>query len=625
MKKHITIGLAGHIDHGKTSLTKALTNVDTDTLKEEKQRAISIELGFAPYKQTETQSISIIDVPGHEKFIKKMIAGVSGIDCVILTVAADEGVMPQTKEHLAILQYLGIPAGMVAITKCDRVDKEFLEIVKEEIRLELEGTIFEGVPLYEVDSLSKRGIPELKEAIERYADNAVPKGAGGEFRLPIDQVFTVKGQGTIVRGTVNEGHLREGEDLYILPSGKKTKARQLQVHHSSVPELLAGQRGAVNLAGVDRHEVKRGDVLVGSKHMATTDCLDVSLSFASELSHAVKQRMPIACYIGTSEVLGRIVFFDRNELGDKREDILCQLRLEQPVVAKRGDRVIIRRPSPQETIGGGWVIDPYGEKYKYGEETIAALAKKRESNNSERVSLVLRKQRALTAEELSLYTSVPIDEINQIIEESESICAVNPELFMHSQAIEEGTADIVVLLEGYHRKHPMKPGMPKAELLQKLESQFHPVVSDFLLKNGKDDKWTITEQHVAQQGFLPSVPDSWAKKAENMLGEIRRDGVAVTYFGVYAKRQHIPDSIASELKAFWQEQGLLEHLAGDYYIHRSSFTEALEKLRKGTAIKFTVTEAKDILGLSRKYMIPFLEKLDEKQIACREGDFRTWL
>ena len=326
-KRYFTIGMAGHIDHGKTSLTKALTNVDTDRLKEEKERQISIELGFAPLYEDDEIQISVIDVPGHERFIRQMIAGVAGIDLVVLVVAADEGVMPQTREHLDILKFLGVKNGLVAISKIDRVDEEFIELVKDDILEELTGSVFEGAPFVLVDSLSKKGIDELKDLIIKTLKEQEMRDAKGAFRLPIDQVFTVKGQGTVVRGTVYEGTVEEGQTLKIMPEGLEVKARQIQVHHKQAQKAYAGQRTAINLSGVSKEDLERGDVLVSSEHFIVTKTVDVAIRVVEDLDHMVKQRMPIKLHIGTTEVMGRIVFFDRNELKEENGEILCQLRL----------------------------------------------------------------------------------------------------------------------------------------------------------------------------------------------------------------------------------------------------------------------------------------------------------
>ena len=392
--------MAGHIDHGKTSLTKALTNVDTDRLKEEKERQISIELGFAPLYEDEEIQISVIDVPGHERFIRQMIAGVAGIDLVVLVVAGDEGVMPQTREHLDILGFLGIRNGIVAITKIDRVDEEFVDLVKDDIFEELQGTVFENSPFVLVDSLSMKGIDELKNLIVDTLKEQEMRDVKGAFRLPIDQVFTVKGQGTVVRGTVYEGSVEEGQTLMIMPKGIEVRGRQLQVHHKPAKKAFAGQRVAINLSNVTKEDLERGDVVVSSEHFNVTRTIDVAIRVVEDLDYMVKQRMPIKCHIGTAEVMGRIVFFDRNDLKEENGEILCQLRLEHEIVTKRGDRFIIRRPSPQETIGGGWVIDPRGEKYRFGVQTIEELEKKKVGTPKERMIAALTEGKSLILSEL---------------------------------------------------------------------------------------------------------------------------------------------------------------------------------------------------------------------------------
>ena len=415
--RNYTIGMAGHIDHGKTSLTKALTNVDTDRLKEEKERNISIELGYAPLKIDDELHVSIIDVPGHERFIRQMIAGVAGIDLVILVIAADEGVMPQTKEHLEILSFLGIEKGIIAISKIDRVDEELLELVQEDIRENLEGTVFESAPFVLVDSLSKKGLEELKQEIKKELEHMEMRDARGPFRLPIDQVFTVQGQGTIVRGTVYEGIVEKGSSLQVLPQGIPVKVRQIQVHHEQTEAAKAGQRAALNLGGISKHEIARGDVLVSSEHFLVTDTLDITTKFVSDLASPVKQRAPIKLHTGTTEVMGKIVFFDRNEVVEEENEVVCQLRLDHPIVCKRGDRFILRRPTPVETIGGGWIIDPKGSKYRFGEDTVNMLMQKKEGTPNERVLSILKEKALMTFEALLKFSSMDKDELTAILDE----------------------------------------------------------------------------------------------------------------------------------------------------------------------------------------------------------------
>jgi selenocysteine-specific elongation factor len=623
-KRYFTIGMAGHIDHGKTSLTKALTNVDTDRLKEEKERQISIELGFAPLYEDQEIQISVIDVPGHERFIRQMIAGVAGIDLVILVVAADEGVMPQTKEHLDILSFLGIKNGVVAITKIDRVEEEFIELVKDDILGELQDTVFENSPFVLVDSLSKKGIEDLKGLIIDTLKEQATRDSKGAFRLPIDQVFTVKGQGTVVRGTVYEGTVEEGQLLKIMPKGTEVRARQLQVHHQPAVKAYAGQRAAINLSGVSKEDLERGDVLVSSEHFIVTHTIDVALRVVEDLDYMVKQRMPIKLHIGTTEVMGRIVFFDRNELKEENGEILCQLRLEDEIVTKRGDRFIVRRPSPQETIGGGWVIDPRGNKYRFGEKTIEELEKKKVGTPTERITAALFEEKSLTLQELIKRTSLDEETVKSHLREEIFQC-FNGKQYTHQELINKIEDEIVDRLGQFHEEHSMKQGLNKAELLQTMITRYPKELLEFVIEN------SISKGHLSRKGqfvyqaqFKPYVPKNWEKRVENLLIEMKKDGLKTQYLSDYFKNAGIPDSLIHDLKKFLEEQEWIISLDDQYFYYGEVFSNAVTLLKKGTSLEFEVGEAKEILGLSRKYMIPFLERLDVKGLTKRVENKRVW-
>ena len=623
-KRYFTIGMAGHIDHGKTSLTKALTNVDTDRLKEEKERQISIELGFAPLYEDNEIQISVIDVPGHERFIRQMIAGVAGIDLVVLVVAADEGVMPQTREHLDILKFLGVKNGVVAISKIDRVDEEFIELVKDDILEELTGTVFEDAPFVLVDSLSKKGIEEIKELIRKLLMDQEMRDAKGAFRLPIDQVFTVKGQGTVVRGTVYEGTVEEGQALKIMPKGIEVRARQIQVHHKQAVKAYAGQRTAINLSNVSKEDLERGDVLVSSEHFIVTKTVDVAIRMVEDLEHMVKQRMPIKLHIGTAEVMGRIVFFDRNEIKEENGEILCQLRLEEEILTKRGDRFILRRPSPQETIGGGWVIDPRGNKYRFGNQTIEELEKKKVGTPKERITAALIEAKSLPLNELIKRTALDEETLTEHLTDADFVLYNRKEytlqLLIHS--IEE---DIFDRLQEFHQAHSMKTGVNKAELLHTLQSRFPKTLLEFVVENGiTNGIFKRKEQFVSLSSFVPHVPKSWEKRTENLLLELKRDGLKVRYLKDYFSTAGIPEMLEFDLKRFLEDQELIVLLDEQFAYYGEVFREAVGKLRSQTGSEFEVGDAKDILDLSRKYMIPFLERLDVKGFTKRVENKRVW-
>ncbi|WP_084374940.1 selenocysteine-specific translation elongation factor [Neobacillus soli] len=623
-KRYFTIGMAGHIDHGKTSLTKALTNVDTDRLKEEKERQISIELGFAPLYEDNEIQISVIDVPGHERFIRQMIAGVAGIDLVVLVVAADEGVMPQTREHLDILKFLGVKKGLVAISKIDRVDEEFIELVKDDILAELTGTVFEDAPFVLVDSLSKKGIDEIKELIIQTLKEQEMRDAKGAFRLPIDQVFTVKGQGTVVRGTVYEGTVEEGQMLKIMPKGLEVRARQIQVHHQSAQKAYAGQRTAINLSGVSKEDLERGEVLVSSEHFIVTKTVDVAIRVVDDLEHMVKQRMPIKLHIGTTEVMGRIVFFDRNELTEENGEILCQLRLEEEILTKRGDRFILRRPSPQETIGGGWVIDPRGNKYRFGNQTIEELEKKKVGSPKERINAALIEAKSLPLHELIKRTSLDEAALTAHLAAEEFVLYNGKEytLQLLINSIEE---DIFDRLQEFHHAHSMKAGINKAELLQTIKKGFPKSLLDFVVEKGiTNGVFKRKEQFVSLASFGPHVPKNWAKRTENMLEELRMDGLKVRNMKDYFLNAGIPDNLGADLKRFLEDQRLIVQLDEQFAYHGDVFTAAVDKLRNQTDSGFEVGAAKEVLELSRKYMIPFLERLDALGFTKRVENKRIW-
>ncbi|PSL40200.1 selenocysteine-specific translation elongation factor SelB [Planomicrobium soli] len=625
---YFTIGMAGHIDHGKTTLTKALTNVDTDRLKEEKERGISIELGYAPLKTENGAHVSIVDVPGHERFIRQMIAGVAGIDLVVLVVAADEGVMPQTEEHLEILQFLGIEQCIVAITKIDRVDEVMLELVTEDIRERLEGTIFDGAPYVLVDSVSGKGIEELKKTIFNQLKNVKFRDAYGSFRLPIDQVFTVQGQGTVVRGTIYEGVVQKGSQLTLLPKGHKVKARQLQVHHEEQEQARAGQRTAINLGGVDKDEISRGDVLVASDHFLVTDTIDVALQLINETFSPIKQRAPVKVHVGTSEVMGKIVFFDRNELEQTNEEVLCQIRLDEEVVVRRGDRFILRRPTPVETLGGGWVIQPRGGKYRFGEETITMLQEMKEGTPDDLVEDVLAKQILLDVKQLIQQTSLDEGLLRETVAKGiteERIVEVSAGKYSLSKTFIKLKDEVLERLHAYHEEFPMRIGMSKAELVQTFSSAYpKPFIEYTLDKLAELNEVRKAEQYMALGNFEPHLPKQWKTRMEGIITAIEKDGVQVKKWEEYTGGTPIPKADISEMTAYLLHTKQAYRFMEDTLVHRSAVEAAVAKLQAETEVEFGLKEAKDTLDLSRKYLIPFLELLDQLGVTTRAQDKRRW-
>ncbi|WP_035324307.1 selenocysteine-specific translation elongation factor [Peribacillus kribbensis] len=625
MTKHFTIGMAGHIDHGKTSLTKALTNVDTDRLKEEKERQISIELGFAPLIQNEELHVSVIDVPGHERFIRQMIAGSAGISLVILVVAADEGVMPQTKEHLEILEFLGVTKGIVAITKIDKVDADFSALVREEIALELEGTFFEDSPLIFVDSLTKKGIEELRNEILSELESLEPLDSAGTFRMPVDQVFTVKGHGTVVRGTVYNGRLSEGHSLFVYPTGLETKARQLQVHNHEVREINAGQRAAVNLAGIAHTEIKRGDILIADPEIRSTKIIDVVFSSARVLSKDLKQRMEVKCYTGTSEVMGRLVFFDRNDVGSDSHDILCQIRLDQEIAVKRGDRFILRRPSPAETVGGGWILDPAAEKYKFGSKTIEMLRKKREGTPLDRILSYLKKEKGAVIKSIANETSLSVETVLDIAA-GNGFESYKSGYITHESIEREYLEQVKRKLSEYHETYSLRSGLNIAELYTGFLSLYPRDLQEYFIQKYQEAgilrrKGTT----LAWSEFHPHIPGGWNKRADSLLKEIVGQRYIPIDFQEQFAASGIPQQLKTDLLRYWVDRQILTELNDQLVLGKDTFNQAVSLLKNHFPAGFETGEAKELLQLSRKHLIPFLEKMDSEHITTREENKRHWL
>lgn len=625
MTKYYTIGMAGHIDHGKTTLTKALTGVDTDRLKEEKERQISIELGYAPLRMEDGSILSIIDVPGHERFIRQMIAGVTGIDLVILVVAADEGVMPQTKEHLEILKFLQVQKGIIAITKKDKVEEELLEIVEEEILDELEGSIFQDAPVVFLNSIKKDGMEELKQVILQELENLQVKQEVGNFRLPIDQVFSLKGQGTVVRGTIMEGAIQSDEELEVLPSGLLVKARQLQVHNAKVKKATAGQRVAVNLPNIRTAEIKRGDVLVHTHTYETTDTIDVSLQFVKKPQHPIKQRSLIKVHIGTAEVLGRIVFFDRNEyIGESSEEVLCQIRLEEAITAKRGDKFIIRRPTPVETVGGGWIIQAKGSKYKFGNETLHRLEKVKEGSPEQRVKQTLAKHYLLEGKGIQAETGLTDKEMESLMDDRR-IIRIKEKLFTSSDHVVDLKKKLTDYIKSYHQTHPLKIGVSKAELLSSqmnsFPSELVEYVMEILLEEGIIQR---RESLLYTAEFKPHFPSAWRKRMEQVVSRLESDGLTPKPFVEYGREAGLPEKELHELRYYLIYQKKAYELNDKHLISVMNVTVSVRALKKKYPQELELGQVKDELEMSRKYLIPYMELLDSLGITQRMDTKRYW-
>jgi len=632
--KNVIIGTAGHIDHGKTTLIKAITGRDTDRLKEEKERGISIELGFTYFDLPSGRRAGIIDVPGHEKFIKNMLAGVMGIDIVMLVIAADEGIMPQTKEHLNILNLLGIEKGLIAVTKTDLVDEEWLELVKEDIREGVKGTFLESSPIIPVSSVTREGINEVIEIVDHLTAEVRDKDINGTPRLPVDRVFTMPGFGTIVTGTLIAGKFRIGDEVQIFPGNKTGRIRSIQVHGVDSEYAYGGQRVAINLAGIKKSEVERGNVIAPINSMKSTMMVDVKLKLLEDSQRIIENRTRFRLYIGSSEVLCRVVFLDREQL-TPGESCYAQLRLEDEIVAKKGDRFIIRFYSPMMTIGGGEILEPNPPKRKrFDEEVIRELKIKEKGEINEVVEKIIKDKSSVfpTLKDLSVLTVMPEENIEEIVnklKEEKKILTFSLLKDLHIIHIDyknQLSDAIVEELKKFHVNNPLKVGISKEELRSKYLGSIKQKLGDSFI-NRLIDEGVIKQinESIALADFdvrFNPLQEKIKKEIEHVFLENKFSPV---------KKEELYNIIKYEIKDIDQvfealiDMDILIRLKEDNILHIEAYTEAVEMV-KNFIIKngsITVGQLRDLLNTNRKLSIALIEYLDDQKITKRVGDTRV--
>ena len=623
--KNVILGTAGHIDHGKTTLIKALTGRETDNLKEEKQRGISINLGFTYFDLPSKKRVGIVDVPGHEKFIKNMLAGACGIDIVLLVIAADEGVMPQTIEHLDILNYLDVKRGIIVLTKCDLVDEEFIELVKDDIREKTKGLFIEGAPIVEVDSVSRRGLDKLVQKIDEISEDIEEKKTDAPSRMSIDRVFSLKGFGTIVTGTLIEGKISVDDEMTIYPSEKKVKVRNLQVHGCDVKTAYAGQRTAINLSNIKVSEIQRGDVIAQTGSVEESMMIDVNISLVEHCKKSLKHWDRIRIFHGTKQILCRIVPLNEDEI-QYGESGYAQLRLEEKIVAKKGDRFIIRSYSPMDTIGGGVIIDTAPKKHKiYDESVIEALKIKEKGELKDILEeyLKLNLSNYITLKELVSYIGEKEEYVkeglNALIDENKVFCVNKYYLHIsHYQKLKERVIDI---LTKYHKQYRLRNGILKEELRSKVDNSLKVKDMDVILNK------MVEEKDIKVQDNLVSNYDFEVKFNQKQLSikkEIEEKSRKNGLNSLMTK-----DDICNKNK-FYEE--VLEALTGEtiqklddaYYIDKKVYEnvkkDLLEYLNKNKEI--TVAQFRDITKSNRKISIVMLEHFDRNRITKRVEDKR---
>ncbi len=652
--KRIIVGTAGHIDHGKTSLVKALTGIDADRLKEEKARGITIDIGFADLIIGDTH-FGFVDVPGHERFVKNMLAGAHGIDLVMLVVAADESVMPQTREHFDICRLLEVKSGIVVITKADLVDDdELLQLVESDIADFVRGSFLEGAPVFRVSSRTVGqtgqlgqpgqpglGIDELKKALAKLAAKIPERDERAVARLPIDRVFTIKGFGTVVTGTLVAGRIRAGDELDLLPSSaRRTRARGLQVYGRAVQEAKAGERTAVNLQGMEVGEIERGQVLAPAGRLHAGSMIDVHLHLLRSAPRTLRNRSRTHLHIGTAEALARVVLLGVSQLAPG-DSVFAQLRLETPILALPGDHFIIRSYSPAATIGGGIVIDALPHKHRLREGALAGsqLEKLEAADETERIALFLEMsgEQGMGNAEIAARSGSSDEAIKraaEVLEKSRRVVVADRQsLLLLARPAFEGLAKrVTAMLKGFHQRSPLASGMGREELRDRVFAHLPQEVFRAVIGHLTDRKEIVAEKDLLRLGThrIALTPEEEAAK-EHLAG-------------IYARARLQPisleEAIAQAGPQFGIDSGRAQRFAqmliasgelvrvSDLIFHRSaleSLRALMDRFKAEKGPRIDVGAFKDLTGVSRKYAIPLLEYLDRQRVTRRVGDVREIL
>jgi selenocysteine-specific elongation factor len=629
--KQIILGTAGHIDHGKTALVKALTGIDTDRLKEEKERGITIELGFAHLKLPSGLTIGIVDVPGHEKFIKNMVAGATGIDLVALIIAADEGVMPQTREHLEICSLLNIKQGLVIVTKTDLVDKEWLSLVRDDVSSFLRRTFLHDAPIVEVSSETGEGIEELIETLDELTREVPERDPGNFFRLPIDRAFTMRGFGTVVTGTTISGHIGVGSEVTIYPKGIRSKVRGIQVHHQDMPLVKVGMRTAINLQGVEKEAIARGDVVADRDSLNPTYMVDTVLEYLDSAPKTLKNRTRVRFHCGTSEIIATVILLDTDNLSPGNQ-CFAQFRLERPAVVLSRDRFVIRSYSPIRTIGGGYILNPLPlRKKRFSKDVLEELNTLDKGPDQAIVEQYIKGSRlkGLSKAELFFLTNLSKKDLDKIVTSllSDNLILnvdTENERFIHAGSYIKAKEEIIAILADYHRRFPLKGGIVKEELRSKLASNMGEKLFNHIINDLIQGTLIVREKDIIRakdhQVKLPRDQE----ELRNRIDEIYfKGGLEPPYFKDLG--QGITERGGRDLLEIMVKEGTLIKVKEDLYFHKKAIKELKERLvgfikEKG---EITTPELKKLTGVSRKYTIPLIEYFDKTQLTVRIGDKRV--
>jgi selenocysteine-specific elongation factor len=628
--KQVILGTAGHIDHGKTSLIKALTNIDTDRLKEEKARGITIELGFAHLKLPSGQLLGIVDVPGHERFVKHMVAGATGVDLVAMVIAADEGIMPQTREHFEICQLLSVRHGIVVLTKRDMVDDEWLTLVKEDVTQYLKGTFLENAPIIEVSSITGQGIDELVKEIDRMVAEIPERNSGNFFRLPVDRVFTMKGFGTVVTGTTASGSISVGDEVTIYPQELHSRIRGIQVHNEDAESVSAGLRTAINIQGMEKAQIDRGNILAAKDTLKPTFMIDVELDLLASSPRPLKNRAKARFHAGTAEIIATVILLDRDVL-NQGERCFAQIRLDEPTTVLRGDRYIIRSYSPVRTIGGGWIINPLPlKKKRFSDNVLADLNLLNSGDHIVQIEQFVRMGRftGKDAGELQFLANLArkkVDEALKVLSARKKIIQYSREngLFIHEEYLNEATGEFLTILSEYHQNNPLKAGILKEELRSRTLGATNQRLFNYIVtqQSGlgviviENELLRLTEHRVT----LASDQKEIRERIEKVYLKAK---LQPPYFNEV--NSEFPGAKGVDILGILIKEGVLIKVKEELYFHKQAIDDLRERLtvflKKNNEIN--PTQFKDMTGTSRKYSIPLIEFFDHEQLTIRVGDNR---
>ncbi|MEP6754374.1 MAG: selenocysteine-specific translation elongation factor [Chthonomonadales bacterium] len=629
--KHVIIGTAGHVDHGKTSLIRAMTGVDTDRLKEEQERGMTIDLGFASLLLADGTPAGIIDVPGHERFLKNMLSGAAGIDVVLLVIAADESVMPQTVEHLNILKLLNVKSGVVALTKIDMVDRHWLDLVREDVKSFLKGSFLESAQIMGVDSIKGKGIPDLKRALLSAVSKTDERDSNLPFRMSVDRVFVRPGFGPVVTGTIVAGSVRVGDSLQLLPQGQSARVRGLQSHNKKQTILGSGIRAAINVTGVDAAEIHRGNVLAAPGSMKPTSIFDCTVDLIDAESK-IKHRERVRLYSGASEVIGRLHLI-QNDYQQFTKNGFAQFRAEEPVVVHRGERFVLRRFSPLETIGGGVVLDTSPPKHKRIDPSAVVELERRQKGTPEDLieTMLLSAEFGLERSQLGSALGLTDVDVNNGVEKLRAADSLEPLTsgrVIHRAKLAAVQQKVLAIIEQYHEQFPLRGGMPKEELRSALGRAVDSKALNSLLG------YWVSQSLVATEGAFVSRLDfevTLNSKQQALLDRIMAYLISAAYEGPtlleVANEVRIPIEAMTAMIRVARDRGDIVLVGDNFHYHREVITRVKSVVTElaSSVTGVTVASFREKTSVSRKYILPLLEHMDSIGFTVRKGDTRVLL